>query len=512
MSYDVIVVGAGSAGAIVAARLSEDPDRSVLLLEAGPDYPTFAEIPVEIKNGLATGADLAVGTDHDWQFTGRATDSQPEMPVPRGKITGGTSAINGQVFLRGAPEDFDTWASWGNDEWSFEKVMPYFRKLEDDRDFSGDWHGHGGPIPVRRHPRENLLPDQLAFYDACLGTGFPDCEDHNRPDSVGVGPLPLNDVDGLRWSTNLGYLNPARHRLNLTIRGEALAHRVILEGDRAVGVVAESGGEIFEVRGNEIVLSAGPIASPQLLMLSGIGPEDQLREQGIPVRVSAPGVGQNLRDHPAVHSRWKTRADYQIPPEAVGAQKVALRYTAHGSGTRLDMITVMRYRYETNEAVMTAGLFLARSAGELRLQSADPAQQPYLDFNYLSEPFDLERLRNGLKLNIELAKRPEFRRIISELVSPEPALLDDESALDEWIRRNVGTMHHISGTAKMGPDSDPMAVLDQYCRVKGIEGLRVADGSVMPDCIRANTNATIMMIGERVADFIRDRSRAGSGR
>ncbi|MCH8102931.1 MAG: GMC family oxidoreductase N-terminal domain-containing protein, partial [Chloroflexi bacterium] len=241
MSYDVIVVGAGSAGAIVAARLSEDRDRSVLLLEAGPDYPTFAEIPVEIKNGLATGADLAVGTDHDWQFTGRATDSQPEMPVPRGKITGGTSAINGQVFLRGAPEDFDTWASWGNDEWSFEKVLPYFRKLEDDRDFSGDWHGQGGPIPVRRHPRENLLPDQLAFYDACLGAGFPDCEDHNRPDSVGVGPLPLNDVDGLRWSTNLGYRNPARHRLNLTIRGEARAHRVHLEGDRAVGVVAESG-------------------------------------------------------------------------------------------------------------------------------------------------------------------------------------------------------------------------------------------------------------------------------
>jgi len=504
--YDVIVVGSGSAGGVLAARLSEDAGRSVLLLEAGPDYLSVENLPDEIRNGLATGADLAVGTDHDWQFTGRATDEQAEMNVPRGKILGGTSAINGQVFLRGVPDDYDGWASRGNNEWSFKKLLPFFRKLESDQDFSDDWHGNNGPIPVRRNQRDSLTPDQVAFYDACLALGYPECEDHNNPDGWGVGPLPLNDVDGLRWSTAIGYIEPIRHRMNLTIRGDSMVHRVLFEDKRAVGVIVESGGETFEVTGDEIVLSAGPIASPQLLMLSGIGPAAHLAEFGIDSLVDLPGVGQNLRDHPSVHIAYKTPPDYVIAPDYPGAQKVALRYTAPGSDAHLDMITVMRFRYETSEAVLSTGLYLERSSGELRLQSADADVQPYVDYNYLSDESDLRRLRDGLKLNMELAKEENFRGVIGELVHPAPGIADDEDALNLWIRRNVGTMHHASGTAKMGPDSDLMAVVDQYGRVKGVGGLRVCDGSIMPDCIRANTNVTIMMMGERIADFMRNES------
>lgn len=491
---------------MLAARLSEDPERSVLLLEAGPDYLSVGNLPDEIRNGLATGADLAVGTDHDWQFIGRATDDQTEMRVPRGKILGGTSAINGQVFLRGVPDDYDGWASNGNEEWSFEKLLPFFRKLESDQDYSDDWHGNDGPIPVRRNRRDSLTKDQIAFFDACLASGYPECPDHNNPDGWGVGPLPLNDVDGLRWSTAMGYIEPIRHRMNLTIRGDSMVHRVLFEAQRAVGVVVVSGGETFEMLGDEIVLSAGAIASPQLLMLSGIGPANHLAEFGIESLVDAPGVGQNLRDHPSVHIAYKTPPEYVIPSDYPGAQKVALRYTASGSDADLDMITVMRFRYETSEAVLSAGLFLERSSGEVRLQSLDASAQPTVDYNYLSDESDLRRLRDGLKLNMELAKQESFNHVIGELIDPEPSIVDDEDALNMWIRKNVGTMHHASGTAKMGPESDPMAVVDQYGRVKGVDGLRVCDGSIMPDCIRANTNVTIMMIGERIADFMRNGS------
>ncbi|MQG82336.1 MAG: mycofactocin system GMC family oxidoreductase MftG [SAR202 cluster bacterium] len=503
MKYTHIVVGAGSAGAALATRLSEDPERSVLLLEAGPDYPDLETMPVDLKFGWGTGADFVVEDEHNWKYTAKSTAKGPTMDVPRGKVTGGTSAINGQVFLRAIPEDFEYWVSMGNDEWSYEQVLPYYRKLETDTDFSDDFHGTEGPIIVRRHPLDELQPDQAAFYNACVAAGYAENPDHNHPDATGVGPYPLNNPEGIRWSTAVGFLSMARHRINLTIRPNCTTRRVLFDDTRATGVEVESGGETFVVNGDEIILSAGPIGSPHLLMLSGIGPADQLAEHGISLVKDVPGVGQNLRDHPTVHVSWRAQPDVPAPPQEVGPQKVALRYTAPGSDIKNDMIKVMRFRKIDRLLVMSVGLYLALGKGELKLQSPDPDVQPSLDYNYLQEAEDRRRLREGVRLCLELVDMKEFEKVVGERVNPDDAALASDNALDEWLMRSVSTMHHISCTAKMGPDSDPMAVVDQHGRVKGVQSLRVVDGSIMPDCTRANTNVPIMMMAERIADFIK---------
>jgi choline dehydrogenase len=460
-------------------------------------------MPVDLKFGWGTGADFVVEDEHNWKYTAKSTAKGPTMDVPRGKVTGGTSAINGQVFLRAIPEDFEYWVSMGNDEWSYEQVLPYYRKLETDTDFSDDFHGTEGPIIVRRHPLDELQPDQAAFYNACVAAGYAENPDHNHPDATGVGPYPLNNPEGIRWSTAIGFLSMARHRINLTIRPNCTTRRVLFDDTRATGVEVESGGESFVVNGDEIILSAGPIGSPHLLMLSGIGPADQLAEHGISLVKDVPGVGQNLRDHPTVHVSWRALPDVPAPPQEVGPQKVALRYTAPGSDIKNDMIKVMRFRKIDRLLVMSVGLYLALGKGELKLQSPDPDVQPSLDYNYLQEPEDRRRLREGVRLCLELVDMKEFEKVVGERVNPDDAALASDNALDEWLMRSVSTMHHISCTAKMGPDSDPMAVVDQHGRVKGVQSLRVVDGSIMPDCTRANTNVPIMMMAERIADFIK---------
>ena len=513
MKYDYIVVGGGTAGCIVAARLSEDPERSVLLLEAGPDFPDFNQLPDMLKLGWGT-VNLearAAGSPYNWSYTGTATAEQGPMPVPRGKALGGSSAINGQTFIRGAPEDYDTWAAWGNDGWAYLECLPYFRKLENDADFHDDFHGADGPVPVRHHRRETWPPSQEAFFQAATAAGYPFHPDVNHPEATGVSLRAENNIDGVRMSMALSYISPARHRLNLTIRPNVQASRVALEhgstgSPRAVGLEVESGGETYVVEGDEIILCAGAVGSPQLLMLSGIGPADQLAAHGIPVAVETPGVGQNMRDHPNVSVRFTVKED--VPQDPNGMRALRLRYTATGSDTPNDMIlspaslnTVVR---DDNPAhTVNCGLYLAAGKGELRLESADPQASPSMDYRYLEEEWDRARLREAVRRCVSLLQHRAYEGIIEEIIAPTLADLESDAALDGWLRRNVSTSYHISGTCKMGPADDPMAVVDPQLRVRGVSNLRVADASIMPDVVRANTNVTTMMIAERVADFIK---------
>ena len=521
MKYDVIVVGGGAAGSALASRLAEDRNTSVLLLEAGKDYPDPDSLPDEIKFGHTRFAE-APDSEHNWALRGTTTEEQGEIHVAQGKVIGGGSSINGQAMQRGFPEDFDSWSALGNEEWSFDKVLPFYRKMEHDLDIQDDFHGTDGPMPVRRRQSGAWPAIQKAFHDACVAEGYGVTDDVNGPNPAGVGVSPTNNLGGVRMSAAMTYLNPMRHRLNLTVRGEVFVRRILFEGSKAVGVEAESGGEVFTVIADRVVLSAGAIRSPHILMLSGIGPGEDLERFGLQRVNELPGVGQGLWNHLSAHVTFKVKDGVSLSAD-LEAPHFGLHYTSRGSDETNDMVLRtgnvvderqervpgVRTKYRTGEvpperaARISCTLGLPKGSGYVRLASADPGVQPEFNYCYLRHPDDIRRVREGLRLGVRLLESEAYESVVDHIVDPADDVLADDDAMDHWIRQTVGTARHVSGTCRMGPDSDPMAVVDQYCRVRGIEGLWVADASVMPRIPRSGgIHPTVIMVAERAAEWI----------
>ena len=526
---DFIVIGAGSAGCTIAARLSEDRATQVLLLEAGgEDTNRWIHIPLGFGKTFADpSVNWCYETEPDAGAAGR------KVFWPRGKVLGGSSSINGMVYIRGQHEDFDHWRQLGNSGWSFDDVLPYFKRAESNVRGSDQFRGAGGPLcvsDVEKHPIAE------AFIESAMALGFPRNDDFNGAGQDGVGYHQTTTRNGKRCSTAVGYLNPARSRGNLRIETSALSEKIIVEGKRAVAVQFRQHGELKTARARrEIILCGGAINSPQLLMLSGIGPGSHLGQHGIAMVHDLPGVGQNLQDHYSAPIKLKAKLPITVNDVMLSnfrKLKVGLQYYTMRTGplamisspaalfakTRAELATpdvkcsISPFSadrpqdglHKFSGFTMIAYQLRPESRGEIRLKSANPADPPAMIPNYLSDPVDQQTIVDGLKLCRQILAHPSLRQYIAEEFQPGPGVASDIQLLD-YARQRGGTVYHPTSTCTMG--TGPMAVVDPELKVHGIEGLRVADASVMPTVISGNTNAATIMIGEKLADMVRDRMR-----
>jgi len=528
--FDYVIVGAGSAGCVLANRLSADGKHSVLLLEAGPeDKNLWIHVP------LGYGK-LFKEKTVNWMYQ---TEPEPELGgrqvfQPRGKVLGGSSSINGLLYVRGQHEDYDRWRQRGNSGWGYDDVLPYFKKAEDQQRGGDKYHGVGGPLTVSNlgHPD----PLSAAFIDAAAETGLPVNSDFNGASQEGAGFFQTTTRGGRRASTAMAYLRPAKNRSNLHVETSALAQRILFDGRRARAVEYRQGGALRTASARkEIMVSGGAYNSPQLLQLSGVGPADLLKQYGIDVVLDAPGVGNDLQDHMQV--RIVMRCPQRITLNDILNHPVrrimaGARYAAFRSGPLTIAAGTSGAFFKTNPRLASPDVqihFLPfstdkmgeklhafsgfsasvcqlrpESRGSLRIKSADPAVPPAIRINYLATETDRTAFVEGMKILRKILAAPALKPFVTEEVEPGPKVTSDEDILN-FCRQRGSTVYHPTSTCRMG--NDPLAVVDQRLRVRGIEGLRVVDASVMPDLMSGNTNAPTIMIAEKASDMILEDTR-----
>jgi choline dehydrogenase len=442
---------------------------------------------------------------HDWGYRHRPTTVQVLFPLPRGRVVGGSSAVNTCVALRGLPSDFDEWAARGLSDWSFQACLPAFKRLERDLDFAGDFHGDRGPLPIRRHRPEELVPWQSAFLDACDRLGFPRCPDANAPGAHGAGPHPMNRVDGRRISAAEAYLTPeVRRRENLRIVSGALARRVLLSGRTVRGLEIEDAQGAREIESARVVLCAGAINTPALLMRSGVGARAQLEKLGVELRVELPQVGARLLDHPGTAIFLRPRFGTGFS-QAAPLLQTMLRYSSSQGSAQHDMqlqpgSKVGLPKMKLPLVSIMCAVNKPRGSGVLKVLSADPRAKPHIESRLLEDAHDRAAAVEAMERAAELARTPEMRKLAGFLW-PSARTLARRERIDAWIRKGCDSGYHPSGTVPMGADEDPDAATDGRGRVRGVEGLFVADASLLPSIVAANIHVTVLMIGERFGQW-----------
>ena len=528
LEADFVIVGSGSAGAAMAYRLSEDGKHSVIVIEyGGTDIGPFIQMPAALSFPMNMRR-------YDWGF-----QSEPEphlggrvLATPRGKVIGGSSSINGMVYVRGHARDFDHWTDEGAAGWGHADVLPYYKRMENSHGGEDGWRGHDGPLHVQRGPRKNPL--YSAFVEAGRQAGFELTPDYNGAKQEGFGPMEQTIYKGRRWSVANAYLRPALKRRNVNLVN-GFARRVVIENQRAVGVEIEARGKIQVVKARrEVVLAASSINSPKLLMLSGIGPAEHLRQNGIAVVADRPGVGQNLQDHMELYIQQESLQPITLYSKLnlwskalIGAEWLFFK-SGLGASNHFEAAAFLRsaegvdypdiqyhfipvaIRYDGRAAAKAHGFqahvgpMRSRSRGAVTLRSGDPREKPLIRFNYMSHPDDWSDFRHCIRLTREIFGQAAFDLYRGREISPGEHVQSDDQ-LDDFIREHAESAYHPCGTCRMGAADDPRSVVDPECRVIGVEGLRVADSSIFPRITNGNLNAPSIMVGEKASDHILDR-------